>query len=241
MPELPVLTYHRIGDTAFGPPGITISISEFTQQMDLLTQGGYVSLGLGNFIRMLRGREEEFRKRVLITFDDGYGEVYSGAWPILKERGLTATGFITTGAIGGTNFWDSSGSSLAMLTEGQIKELGISGMDFGAHTHTHPELPNLSGDRAREEVRRSKAVLENLLGRPVLAFCYPYGRCSPELKRILSSEGFACSFASDTGPRDFREDPFEIRRIGIFPGLTQTGFLRKISGYYHRYRKLTGR
>jgi hypothetical protein len=47
--------------------------------------------------------------------------------------------------------------------------------------------------------------------------------------------------ASDTGPRDYRQDPFEIRQIGIFPGLSRAGLMRKISEYYHRYRRITGR
>jgi len=241
MPELPILTYHRVGDPTHGPPGITIPVSEFTWQADLLVKTGFTSYNLEAFIKTLHGTKESRGRTLLITFDDGYEEFYSVAWPILKERKLSATVFITTGVIGGVNSWDTSGGSLKILAKEQIVELSSDGLDFGAHTHSHPQLPELSEEDALREIRESKAVLEELLGQSVRAFCYPYGRSTPMLKRIIASEGFACAFASDTGPQDFKEDPFEIRRIGIFPGLTRAGFLRKISGYYHRYRMLTGR
>jgi len=57
----------------------------------------------------------------------------------------------------------------------------------------------------------------------------------------LTKRGHRFLVASDTGPRGYRQDPFEIRQIGIFPGLSRAGFMRKISGYYHRYRRITGR
>jgi hypothetical protein len=57
----------------------------------------------------------------------------------------------------------------------------------------------------------------------------------------LPKRGHRFLVGSDTGPWDYCKDPFEIRRIGIFPGLTQAGFMRKISGYYHRYRRIIGR
>ncbi len=57
----------------------------------------------------------------------------------------------------------------------------------------------------------------------------------------LTKRGHRFLVTSDIGPRNYRQDPFEIRRIGIFPGLTRAGFMHKIFGYYHRYRRMTGR
>jgi peptidoglycan/xylan/chitin deacetylase (PgdA/CDA1 family) len=241
VPELPILTYHRVGDPSLGPPGITVSVAEFAWQMDLVVQKGYLSLGLDEFYNLLNDKKQRQGKRVLITFDDGYEDVYSIAHPILRKRGLRATVFITTGAIGGRNFWDASGGSLKMLNQDQIQQLNGETMDVGAHSHTHPQLLDLQAIDARKEIKKSKSILEELINRPVLAFCYPFGRCSPALKQAVALEGFTCAFASNTGPRNFRDDPFEIRRIGIFPGLTRNGLLRKISGFYHHYRKITGR
>jgi len=241
MPELPILTYHRIGDPGIGPEGITISPREFEMQMDILAEKGIVSLTLGAFLKALLGNRGRRGRHVLITFDDGYEETYSLAWPILRERGLMATVLMTTGGIGRSNIWDESGKRLKLLSMKQILELRSAGWDFGSHGHHHSHLASLRESEARTEIGRSKRLLEEILGDPVVSFCYPYGECSTNVKQLVRSEGFVCAFASDTGPKDFRKDPFEIRRIGIFPGLSRVGFLRKVSGFYHRYRKMTGR
>lgn len=241
MSEFPILTYHRVSDEARGPRGITVPLREFIQQMDLLQEKGFKTIDLEAFTATLLEGKPIRGRSVLITFDDGYEEVYSLARPLLRERGLKAAVFIATGSIGGTNSWDQPGDSLKVLSGEHILALSRDGWDIAAHSHTHPHLNNCSDEAARKDIRSSKILLEELLGKPVQAFCYPYGECSVTVKQIVRSEGFTCAFASDSGPRDFRKDPFEIRRIGIFPGLSRAGFLRKISGFYHRYRRLTAR
>ncbi len=79
----------------------------------------------------------------------------------------------------------------------QIREMRRGGMDVGAHTHSHPVLSHLTDDSQREELRESKAILEELLGEPVPSVAYPFGSSSDYNRhtcRIAESLGYQIGF-----------------------------------------------
>lgn len=192
-------------------------------------------LSLDEFIQILFGYKEEPKRSVMITFDDGYRDTYEIAFQILKKFSLPATVFLVTGDVGGRNFWDEGGVEL--MNERMTLEMSKAGISFGAHTKHHFLLPNEKIDLVKKEILESKKEMEKILGSEVISFAYPYGAVMPWVKEIVKEAGFQCAFATDSGPLKFREDPFEIRRIGMFPGTGLVGFLRKTSGLYHHYRQ----
>ena len=140
---------------------------------------------------MRAGRQ---RGLVGITFDDGYVNVLEAAVPELQRRGFTATVFIISGRLSGTNDWDE-GPAWPLLSGGQVGELATAGMEIGSHGATHVRLAGLDAEQLEAEVSGSRASLGELLGTPVRGFAYPYGSMDAAARRAVHEAGYdyACS------------------------------------------------
>ena len=116
-------------------------------------------------------------KPVIITFDDGYENLAEYAFPVLQRYGFSATVFVVTGNLGGSNAWDEvrGSATLRLLSADQITEWAAKGIEFGSHTRSHPDLRTLAIEDAQHEISGSKRDLEEVLGSPVASFAYPYG------------------------------------------------------------------
>ena len=79
----------------------------------------------------------------------------------------------------------------------------------------------------KREVGESKKKLEDLLGRPVLSFAYPYGDVNAEIKKAVQEAGYPFGIAVNNGPTRFGEDLLEIRRVHMFPGYGRVRFREK--------------
>src|SRR3989338_1998883 len=124
------------------------------------------------------------------------------------------------------------------MSDAQIREMAEYGIEFGAHSLNHEKLTEIPLADARREIEQSKFEIEKRLGTPIISFAYPYGKLNEELKGIVKGAGFHFGIASDSGPRRFWNDPFEVRRIQIFPGFSLFSFLKKSSGWYHHYKRI---
>jgi len=96
-----------------------------------------------------------------------------------------------------------------------IREMDTAGVCFGAHTHTHQILANVSMAAARQEIRESKLALESALSRPCGIFAYPNGDASLAARQLLKEEGFTLAFTTQTGAWTAATDPLAIPRINI--------------------------
>jgi peptidoglycan/xylan/chitin deacetylase (PgdA/CDA1 family) len=202
--QIPVLCYHSIGINTMDK--YVVSPEHFKQQMSLLHNQGYTSINLQQFDELMKGKVKNSGKSVLITFDDGYADNYSTAFPIMRKYGFKATLFIVTN-------WMYGGS---YLNWNQLSILNKAGWDIMPHTTTHPDLPLLSYRAQQEEIVDAKKAIEHHMSNEnVNVMAYPYGFRSEETVKIVASSGFAYAFTFDDGLSSRSQNPLLLKRLFV--------------------------
>ncbi len=213
-----VLCYHQVNDES--KDYITVSIASFREQMRFLAAEGYQSIGLGE---LLNGAfNDEGRKRIVITFDDGYRDNFENAFPIMKELGFGGTIFCIGNRIGETPY----------LTRQNILEMQRAGFDFGSHTLSHSHLRTLSAEGKKAEISGSKRYLEDLLGSRVDFFCYPFGEYDQESVNAVRDAGYLAACSNQPGSNSEIANPYLLRRTEIGASDTLVEFKKKLAGAY---------
>lgn len=192
---LPILSYHRICDVprADDPLNLCARPQDFERVLYYLVTRGYRFVSLDTALDVMSGSHPRREKLACLTFDDGYRDFYTHAFPILRKYGAPATVFLVTGCIGGTNHWDDRYGlpSLPLLSREDIRELDARGVELGSHTVTHRPLPDLSAAEQMREIVDSKRELEELLDHPVRFFCYPHVNCDERVQSMVRDAGYS--------------------------------------------------
>lgn len=212
---------------------INVSPGRFEEHLRCLRENGYRAAMFEDLPRIQR--DDQAPREVVITFDDGYLDFFSEAFPLLKKYGFLATVFLSTGFIGNGR---ASLNGKPMLAWGDVRELRRQGISFGAHTVSHPILKNLPEPALREEVTRSKQEIEEQLGEPIDAFSYPYA--FPEhrkcfLKRyldLLAECRFRFAVTTVIGRVRAGDDLLTMKRLPINEFDDLSLFRAKLDGAY---------
>jgi peptidoglycan/xylan/chitin deacetylase (PgdA/CDA1 family)/glycosyltransferase involved in cell wall biosynthesis len=237
--EVPVIMYHRFieQDSEVGVHGTWIWLDRFESHLKLLKRLGYETLTFDDLsARGFIHRLEYGKKYIMITVDDGYQDNLTRMLPLLEKYNFKATVYVVSGE--SYNRWDADVSEnpdiqVKLLTDEEILLLSHSGhVDIGGHTLTHPRLDQLTQEEQRQEIEENKAHLEKVLAKPLLSFAYPYGDMNESAKQQAIRAGYRFAVATDSGPLAMHEDPFQIRRIAVFPRTDTFGLWRKIRGNY---------
>lgn len=213
---VPILMYHYIRPDP-GPDdpvgqGLSVSPELFDEQLAYLAEQGYSTITMAELADAWQGRRSLPSKPIVLTFDDGYRDFYTNAWPILQQYGFSATLYVFNAVIDQPDY----------LTREMILELDASGkIDIGSHTIHHPDLPGLSDADAQDEIIGSKRALEELLGHPVRTFCYPHGNYSERDVALVNAAGYALAVTTEWGYAEPSLDPQLQPRIRIW-GWTST-------------------
>jgi peptidoglycan/xylan/chitin deacetylase (PgdA/CDA1 family) len=182
--NVPILTYHyiRVNPDRYDRMGFALSVtpSDFAAQMDWLAQNGYHTITTEDLFTYLNLYGGLPSKPVILTFDDGYADFYTTALPILRSHNFVAVSYVVTGFVGWPGY----------MTTAQIVEADRSGMEIGSHTINHPNLANMSAAAVWPQLTQSKLFLEQVLGHPVLSFCYPSGKYTSAVASAVSAAGF---------------------------------------------------
>ena len=190
-----ILMYHGVADVEEDPNQLCVTPSRFAAQMASLKRLGLRGVGIGTLVDAIRAGRQ--RGLVGITFDDGYVNVLEAALPELQRRGFTASVFIISSRLGGTNEWDE-GPTWPLLSAGQVRELAAAGMEIGSHSSMHVRLAGLDAGHLEAEVSGSGATLAELIGTPIRGFAYPYGSMDAAARRAVADAGYDYACAVQT-------------------------------------------
>jgi len=193
--------------------------------MIFLSSKGYRSISLDEFVDAHRQGKSLTGRCFLLTFDDGYRDNYTEAFPILQRFDLKATIFLVSD-------WLLQGNNgcelpVSILRLGDIAEMSQSGITFGAHTCSHRSLTALHPEEAELEIKGSREALEKHLNLDVEFFSYPYGHSDTGTRSIVQACGFKAAFATENGS----DDLFNLRRIVIQADDTLLDFKLKVQSW----------
>ena len=199
-----VLNYHQVQNAHHS---LAVPIADFDAQMNYLSSHGYVTITPEELYSGLNGELELPKKPVLITFDDGYADNYTNAFPILKYYGMRATIFVIPAFVGVYKNY---------LTWEEMREMENSGITFESHTMNHYKLEELPDDEIRSELLNSKQILEENLGHPINFLAYPTGTYNLHIAGIAKAIGYKGAFTIKYGNVDLGSNLFALERVPIF-------------------------
>jgi len=200
----------------------------FARQMACLKMLGYQGLSLREAMPYIKGEKQG--KVVVITFDDGFRNVFETAAPILRQYGFTATNFIVSNQIGGSNVWDQSLGIVETpcMDIAQLKEWLRMGHEIGSHTLDHAHLNRVPDDEAERQINESRAALEHLLDTRIESFAYPFGEESALHRRLVRDAGYRWAVTVERGNAWKGDDLYGLPRKTIRRSDTLLHFLRRV-------------
>ena len=218
--QVVVLCYHRLEGKAGG--GLSIEPALFEKQMEAIKEAGLAVISMQDFLAWRRGEKNIPPKSVLITIDDGYVSGFDVGVPILKKYGFPATFFIYT------NFVNSGGKT---MTWAQLKKLRDDGFEIGCHTVSHQDLrrkpSKWAGDYEsylKEELERSKKILEENLGIRCATIAYPFGLHNAAVHTAIEAAGYDAAFTTYGARLGHGANPYTLGRYDVtakMPGTQQ--------------------
>jgi len=224
--RVPVLMYHEIADTAATPSRLAVSPDVFADQLAYLHDAGFQAITAGALSAFLADGVGELPERpVVLTFDDGYGDFYSQAMPVLKQHGFTGTLFMTTGWIG------KEGETKRMLNWRELAEIEQAGIEIGAHTCQHPQLDQLPDNLIREELYVSKSQLEDNLELKVPGLAYPFGYSNAKVRQVARDVGYDYAYSVNNSLTTDAADKFALPRLTVRRATTMDDFRKMVNGH----------
>ncbi|MBN1129344.1 MAG: polysaccharide deacetylase family protein [Chitinispirillaceae bacterium] len=237
--KIPVLMYHSISEKrspVSHPYFETITRPPvFRRHMELLRDARYSIIRLDAIEAALSSPALTESRFAAISFDDGYDDFHSSAFPVLQSFGFPATVFLPTA------FMDSAESGLEgrrHLTWKQVRELQSAGIEFGSHTINHPLLADEPEPEIVRQIHESKTVIEQQTGAAVAGFSFPYRfpegntRLVALLRKTVADAGYRYGVCTTIGRVSAADDRFFLKRLPVNDFDDDALFLAKCSGAY---------
>jgi peptidoglycan/xylan/chitin deacetylase (PgdA/CDA1 family) len=204
----------------------------FAEQMAYLAQQRYTTLTVSQYVAARTAGMALPESIVVLTFDDGFADFYSEALPVLKKYGFVATLYVATAFVNDTSRFlrREQETARSMLTWDQLIEIVAAGIECGAHSHRHAQLDVLPRDIARDEIVRSKQLLEQKLSRPVASFAYPYGYYQAAVKHMVQGAGYSSACAVRYRMSSPADDAFALSRLIVTAETDLKRFVELMNG-----------
>lgn len=205
---IPILVYHHVRPTKGMDKGtwtwkMSVAPDLFEKQMKHLKDNGYTAIDLTTYARIMKGETDGPAKPVVITFDDNQPSQYDVALPIIEKYGHMAVFYMVSNRIGAKGF----------LSGEQILDMQKRGMAIESHTISHRVLTALPAAEVERDLRESKQVLEELLGKPVLHVAYPGTAHNQTVRDRAKAAGYVTATIMDPRTATEKDDFFKLPRI----------------------------
>lgn len=199
--QIPVLMYHAVSDQTWGLEGLFLSPSDMEAQLKYLTENGYDPIFFSDLPHL-----DQYKKPVILTFDDGYNNNYTDLYPLLQKYNVKATIFVIPSSVGGQY----------SMTAAQIKEMADSGLvSIQSHTQDHKELASLSAEQQKQQFAQSQLAITRMTGRIPSVLSYPSGSYDSNTLS-LAPEYFDMAVKSRGGLWTVQNNFFEIDRYPVY-------------------------
>ena len=210
-----ILAYHSLDGS-----GSVISMDprRFRAQMEALKARGFEAITLARLLSGWDGHEPLPGKPIVVTFDDGYGNLLDHAAPVLDALGFAATVFVIAGRVGGASDWAGQPASLPrlpLLGATDLRSLAGAGWEIGSHGMSHAPLPSLHPAGVRDELISARRRLEDLIGGAVPHFAYPYGDATPSV-RSMTAEIYAAACGTTLARARRDDDRWRLPRVEMY-------------------------
>ena len=227
---VPVLMYHSVSDAPAAATGaLSVRPAMFAAQLRHLRNHGFSGLTFGELCQRRRSGQPLPARPIVLTFDDGYADLIEAAVPIMIEQGFPATVFVTTGWLRGAARYVSGTPPDRMLSWGQVTQLSSAGLEIAAHSHSHPQLDQISEPRLRVELAGSRRLLEDRLGHPVCSLAYPYGYSSKRVRAVAREIGYLQAAVVANAVAQSACDHFAVPRLTIRRSTSLASFARVVN------------
>jgi peptidoglycan/xylan/chitin deacetylase (PgdA/CDA1 family) len=210
--SLPILMYHHI--THLQPNAtatwrmLTVTPEAFEAQVNWLADNGYHTIYFSDLVAYFQAGVPLPEKPIILTFDDGWTDDYTVAFPILQRHCMVGTFFPPVA-------WVNRSNGSKVMTWPMIEEMSRGGMEFGSHTINHYLLNEQTAQRITEELVGSKAALEQHVVLPIVALAYPGGGHNPLVVSLVPKAGYGAAVGVAASLDQARSDLFLLHRITI--------------------------
>jgi peptidoglycan/xylan/chitin deacetylase (PgdA/CDA1 family) len=209
--HVPILMYHRINVVTARTLAIsrrlTVAPAVFAEQLAWLDRHGYQTITQRQLLEALSCRGALPSRPVMLTFDDGYADVFLRASTEIARLGMHATAYVITGRI--------SAGDPSFLTWPLLRALEQRGIEIGSHSVSHRDLTTLSDRELRVELLAARRGLERRLGHPVAWLAYPFGAYDARVVAFAREAGYRLAVTTDPGAAQSGKHPFELRRLRV--------------------------
>lgn len=248
--DVPILMYHHLNPTESG--AATITVGAFEAQIASLVDAGYTAVTLRDLVAFVDVGAPLPEKPIVITFDDGYMSNYEYAMPILDEHEMHATVFVIGYSFGADTYKDTGVPIIPHFGENEAREMVNSGVFcIQSHTYDMHASETIEGEDARicvlpldgetteeyesalrEDIRKSRALIEGITGEDVFALAYPRGYYSAVAQEILVGEGVRVTLTTDEGTNTIVQgDPASLlglKRYNVDASMTPEDLISKL-------------
>lgn len=237
--------YHPVDP--FSPParrhGLFCHVDRFQAQLRYLQRSRCNVISLQDAYAGLFCGADLPRKSVVLTFDDGYQDVYDFAWPLLQQYRMPATVFMVAGKMGQKADWlqGADARSTRLMDANTLRTLAANDITIGSHGQTHCHLAGLDRQQRQREIVDSKTMLEDVLGQPVEHFCYPYGSQDQAARDAVQAARYSTGLTTRRDRADRADNAYAIPRQGISYKDSRLHFAFKLNLKHARATRLISR
>lgn len=204
--QIPILCYHQIRNwkatDSKAAKDYIVQENDFRGQMKMLADSGYHTVLPDQLYQYLNTGSALPVKPIMLTFDDTDLDQYTLAAPQMKKYGFKGVFFIMTVSLGRPHY----------MSKAQVKELSDAGHVIAAHTWDHHNVKKYQGQDWVTQIDKPTKKLEEITGKPVKYFAYPFGLWNEQAIPELKKRGFIAAFQLSE-KRDTIEPLFTIRRL----------------------------